>query len=66
MKNLRNLGYFEISEAENGIEALRVGVLFKPDIILVDIKMPKMDGMQFISEFKKISGITPGDYKKHS
>lgn len=37
---------FEIAEAENGIEAIKMYEEFKPDLIFMDIKMPKMDGKE--------------------
>lgn len=42
-----------IYEAGNGIEALELVFSKKPDIILVDILMPKLNGLQFIEELKK-------------
>lgn len=45
---------FEIAGmAENGIKALEVIEAVQPDIVLTDIKMPKMDGLELISEIKK-------------
>lgn len=38
------------AEASTGIEALRLNVEFKPDLILLDIRMPDMDGMQVARE----------------
>ncbi|MDX2470947.1 MAG: response regulator [SAR324 cluster bacterium] len=37
---------FEIEEAANGIEALEIIPLFVPDIITLDVEMPKMDGFE--------------------
>lgn len=36
----------EIAEAQNGKEALEKAVSFEPDIILLDMKMPEMDGYE--------------------
>jgi two-component system alkaline phosphatase synthesis response regulator PhoP len=36
---------YKILEAENGEEAVKVAVNQKPDLILMDILMPKMDGL---------------------
>lgn len=36
---------YAILEADNGEEAVRVAVNQKPDLILMDILMPKMDGL---------------------
>lgn len=37
---------FHVLEAENGQEAVRRGIEQKPDLILMDIMMPTMDGLQ--------------------
>ncbi len=44
-KLLSRLG-FEIAEAENGQECLRKAVEFKPNVILMDLLMPVMDGLE--------------------
>jgi CheY-like chemotaxis protein len=36
---------YSILEAENGEEAVKVAVNHKPDLILMDILMPRMDGL---------------------
>ncbi len=36
----------EIREAANGVEALRVVEEFQPDVILMDVLMPIMDGLE--------------------
>ncbi len=41
---LKNLGVFEILVASNGKEALETAAQSKPDLILMDLKMPVMDG----------------------
>ena len=48
-------GYDVVGEASNGNEALEMVASLKPDIILVDIKMPLMDGLDFIKRAKEIS-----------
>ncbi|MCA9936459.1 MAG: response regulator, partial [Anaerolineales bacterium] len=35
---------FEISEAENGLEALQQIAKQRPDIVILDVMMPEMDG----------------------
>lgn len=37
---------YEISTAKNGIEALERVADFKPDLVILDIMMPKMDGVE--------------------
>ena len=45
---------YNVFEAENGLEALRVFKEEKIDLVVLDIMMPKMDGFQTLSEMKKI------------
>jgi len=36
---------FSVSEAENGVRALQALEDLRPDIILLDVMMPEMDGL---------------------
>lgn len=49
------LGITEIFEAANGVEALGIIMKEEPDIILTDIKMPKMTGLELIEEINQLS-----------
>lgn len=42
-----------VADAENGEQALRFVKVHKPDVILLDIKMPGMDGWEVIRRLKK-------------
>ena len=44
---------FRVVTAENGREALFVARHEKPDLILLDIMMPEMDGYEFIPAYRK-------------
>ncbi len=44
---------FEIKVTNNGEEALAVIPSFKPDLVLADIEMPKMNGYQVCEKIKK-------------
>ncbi len=46
------LGYLSI-EAENGLEAIKLVREKKPDLVLLDILMPRMDGYQTLELIKK-------------
>jgi len=49
---LREDGW-EVAEAENGRVALDRLPLVKPDIILLDLMMPEMDGFEFVDEIHR-------------
>jgi len=42
-----------VGEAGDGEEAVRRARILKPDVILMDMSMPKMDGVEAITEIKK-------------
>lgn len=44
-----------VGGAVNGKEALRLTQLYRPDIVITDIAMPVMDGLEFLQEAAKIS-----------
>lgn len=48
---------FEVLTASNGREALDVVRAAYPDLILLDIMMPNMDGYQFITHLRRESNI---------
>lgn len=48
-------GVEEIMQASNGQEALKIAKWFHPDIVLTDIRMPKMDGIAFAGELLESS-----------
>ncbi|MFP4383862.1 MAG: ATP-binding protein [Spirochaetia bacterium] len=45
---------FTTLPAESGEEALEIGQTMKPDIILMDIQMPGLNGLETASEFRKM------------
>ena len=46
---------FEILEAKNGEEGLDLAIKQKPDLILLDIIMPKMDGITMLGKLRENS-----------
>lgn len=50
-------GYNVAGEAENGLKAVEKYNEVKPDLVLMDITMPEMDGIQAL---KKIKASDPG------
>lgn len=49
-------GYTVAGEAENGLKAVEKYKEISPDLVLMDITMPEMDGIQALKEIKKIDG----------
>jgi two-component system response regulator YesN len=49
-----SLGIKQVEEADDGVHGLEKAMTFKPDIILSDIKMPRMDGIGFAFEVRKV------------
>ena len=51
-------GYEIIGEAEDGGEAIRGVVSGRPDLVILDLSMPKMNGMEALKEIKKLAPDT--------
>ena len=43
-----------VAEAGNGDEAVRQAAIFKPDIAIIDIAMPKLDGIEATKQIKTL------------
>lgn len=56
--NLKNCG-FDVTEAGNGVEAISLCKKELPDLLLLDLKMPKKDGMETLEEVKKLWPALP-------
>ena len=49
----------KVKEARDGKEALRMFVSFNPEVVLLDIRMPEIDGVQVLKMFKSKKPQTP-------
>ncbi len=58
---LRRLGFMQIFEAENGAEGLGMLPRVAPDLILLDINMKPMDGLEFLANVR--NGVKVPDPK---
>ena len=48
---------FKVEVANDAITGLRTAYAFKPDVILLDIMMPSMDGWQTCQRFREMSDV---------
>lgn len=48
---------YQVTEARDGVEALEKLEKEKPDLILLDILMPRMDGLEFLKKIKSRSDL---------
>lgn len=53
IRSLQKLNYNEIYQADNGIDAVQLIHKIKPDIVLADIRMPGMDGIELLTNVKE-------------
>lgn len=70
-----SLGFEVVAEAENGLEAIEKAEANEVDLLLTDIKMPFMDGLSMIAEFRTLhpsakvvilSGFDDADYARQA
>jgi DNA-binding NarL/FixJ family response regulator len=53
-----NPAFEVVGEAQDGLEAIRLVESLKPDLILMDLSMPRMNGVGAIQEIKKLNPST--------
>jgi len=54
--NLTSEGY-QVFTAKNGVEAVAMAKKKEPHLIILDVMMPEMDGMEACEKIRKISGL---------
>ncbi|HEF9872683.1 TPA: response regulator, partial [Campylobacter coli] len=57
--NVLSSRYSKVIGAQNGDEGLKKFKKFKPDLIITDIAMPIMDGLDMAKEIKEIANDVP-------
>ncbi|HIE33779.1 MAG TPA: response regulator [Candidatus Altiarchaeales archaeon] len=51
---LKKNGYNNIAEADNGVDGIRKYCIEEPDLVILDLKIPNMDGLDTIERLKEI------------
>jgi response regulator NasT len=51
--NIKKLGHQVIGQAFDGVEAVKLALEKEPDLLIIDINMPKMDGIEAIKKINE-------------
>ncbi len=57
LANILSNSNYQIFTAENGKSALSQALELKPDLILLDVRMPKIDGLEVAREVRKFDKL---------
>ncbi len=52
LEDILQFNGFEVKSAENGLEGYKMAVEFEPDIIISDVRMPEMDGLELLKKLQ--------------
>jgi len=52
---LRDMGMEVVGEAENGAEGVRMAIELRPDVVLMDLRMPGVGGLEATSQIKAVN-----------
>lgn len=55
---LESLGGFELRVCSSGAEALEAAAGFGPDIVLLDVMMPGMDGIETLNALSRLPALS--------
>lgn len=54
LRSILESSRYNVIEAENGEEALEKAALFKPDLVILDLQMPKLDGCPAAAALRRV------------
>lgn len=63
VNTLQRLGIVNLKECGDGTAALRAVPAFQPDLILTDIHMKPMDGLEFVAKLRSMPGAATNQRK---
>ncbi len=52
---LKSVGFEIVGEGENGLHGVELYKMYKPDIVTLDVRMPKLDGIEALKRIKEIN-----------
>lgn len=56
LKRAFELKGYRVFEAEDGAQALEIARRFRPSLIVIDLNMPVLDGLETVRSFRKFEG----------
>jgi CheY-like chemotaxis protein len=56
LKRAFELKGYHVFEAENGQQALNLARSYRPSLIVIDLNMPILDGLETIKSYRKLEG----------
>ena len=48
---------YHVLEAQNGLEALEIAKLRRPELFIVDLNMPKLDGLETVKRLRELESF---------
>lgn len=55
--SLQTLGGYEVATCESGEDFLRLLPTFGPDLVVIDVLMPDMGGLEILREMRRMEGF---------
>ncbi|WP_194787632.1 response regulator transcription factor [Pseudomonas sp. UFMG81] len=52
---LENQGYSVVGESDNGVDAMQMIRETRPELVILDISIPKLDGLEMLSRFQAMA-----------